>query len=135
MVYMISGRLKRDKIKAYFITYGWMPDEEIVRSFIANDSEAVAKKKSTGELINISTHMIGYILSDRKYSEQHAVMQSPLLIGYDIRWEYNYSNGYHNIFEDEESIVPLKDLIILDAQQLRVEVYNNGGPEKGEQEG
>ena len=67
--------------------------------------------------------MIGYILSDRKYSEQHAVMQSPILIGYDIRWEYNNSAGYHNIFEDEESIVPLKDLIILSPDELKGEVY------------
>jgi hypothetical protein len=133
MVYMISGRLKKDKIKAYFTTYSWMEPKEVVENFIANDSEAVAKRKSTGELINISTHMIGYILSDRRYSDDKAVMQSPILIGYDIRWEYAQSNGHHNIFEDEESIVPLKDLIILNAQELRAEVYNNGGPEKGEQ--
>lgn len=132
---MISGRLNKEKIKSYYITYEWMDSKEIVENFIANDSEAVAKRKSTGELINISTHMIGYILSDRKYSEQHAVMQSPLLIGYDIRWEYAQSNGHHNIFEDEESIVPLKDLIILNPEELRVEVFMDGRPKKGQQEG
>jgi hypothetical protein len=127
MVYMISGRLKKDKIKAYFTTYSWMDPKEVVENFIANDSEAVAKRKSTGELINISTHMIGYILSDRRYSDDKAVMQSPILIGYDIRWEYAQSNGHHNIFEDEESIVPLKDLIILDALELKAECMNEKG--------
>ncbi len=135
MVYMISGRLKRERMKGYFTTYSYMDPQEVVDNFIANDSEAVAKRKSTGELINISTHMIGYILSDRKYSEQHAVMQSPLLIGYDIRWEYAQSNGHHNIFEDEESIVPLKDLIILNPEELKGEVFNDGGPKKGQQAG
>ena len=132
MVYMISGRLNREKIKSYYITYSWMDGKELIENFIANDSEHPAKRKSTGELINISTHMLGYILGDRRYSEQTA---GPLLIGYDIRWEYTQSNGHHNIFEDEESIVPLKDLIILNPEELRVEVFMDGRPKKGQQAG
>ncbi len=133
MVYMISGRLKRERMKGYFTTYSYMDAKEVVDNFIANDSEAIAKRKSTGELINISTHMLGYILSDRKYFDHKVITRGPKLIGYNIRWEYSNSNGYHNVFEDEESIVPLKDLIILNAQELRAEVFLDGKSKQVEQ--
>ena len=132
IVYMISGRLNKQRMKGYFTTYSYMNPQEVVENFIANDSEAVAKRKSTGELINISTHMLGYILSDRRYSDDKAVMQSPVLVGYDIRWEYSNSNGHHNIFEDETSVVPLKDLIILNPEELRGEVFMNGESKQAE---
>jgi len=105
-----------------------MNEHDILEMFIIDSHvEAAAKRKSTGELIKVSTHMLGYIISDRHYSEAQAVMQSNPMSGYNIRWEAcKNSSSYHHIFEDEDSIVPLKDLIILDGKQLFAEVNMNG---------
>lgn len=107
-----------------------MGNEEILKIFIADGTvEAVAKRKSTGELIKVSTYMLGYILSDIHYSEAQAVMQSSPMRGYNIRWEQTKNtSSYYHIFEDEDSVVPLKDLVILDGEQLYNEVI------KGEQQ-
>jgi hypothetical protein len=105
-----------------------MKKEDIFQMFLIDTQiEAAAKRKSNGELIKVSTYMIGYILSDVHYSEAQAVMQSIPMRGYNIRWEQTKnSSSYHHIFEDEDSIVPLKDLIILDGEQLYNEVTMDG---------
>lgn len=131
VVYLISGKLDRNKVSSTYSTYrNIMGEEEILSTFIADVTvEAVAKRKSTGELIKVSTYMLGYILSDIHYSEAQAVMQSAPMRGYNIRWEQTKNTSqYHHIFEDEDSVVPLKDLVILDGEQLYNEVI------KGEQQ-
>lgn len=131
VVYLISGKLDKNKTYSTYSTYmNILGKEEILKTFIADTAvEAVAKRKSTGELIKVSIYMIGYILSDVHYSEAQAVMQSAPMRGYNIRWEQTKNtSSYHHIFEDEDSVVPLKDLIILDGEQLYNEVT------KGEQQ-
>lgn len=126
VVYMISGILDPNKtLTTYEIYHKMMSPAEILELFIIDATcEAAAKRKSTGQLIKISIHMMGYIESEIKYSEDYTVMQSALLHGYDIRWEARGESQYHSVFEDEESIVPLKDLVILDGQQLLEELHN-----------
>lgn len=71
--------------------------------------------------------MLGYIYSDLHYSEAQAVMQSAPMRGYNIRWEQTKNtSSYHHIFEDADSIVPLRDLIILDGDELYNEVKGYG---------
>jgi hypothetical protein len=129
VVYLTSGKLDRNKIlSTYEIYKKIMKKEDIFQMFLIDTQiEAAAKRKSNGELIKVSTYMIGYILSDVHYSEAQAVMQSIPMRGYNIRWEQTKnSSSYHHIFEDEDSIVPLKDLIILDGEQLYNEVTMDG---------
>lgn len=105
-----------------------MSPSDILEMFIIDSHvEAAAKRKSSGELIKVSTYMIGYIFSDLHYSEAQAVMQSAPMRGYNIRWEQTKNtSSYHHIFEDADSIVPLRDLIILDGEQLYNEVKGYG---------
>jgi len=129
VVYLTSGKLDRNKIlSTYEIYKKIMKKEDIFQMFLIDTQiEAAAKRKSNGELIKVSTYMIGYILSDVHYSEAQAVMQSIPMRGYNIRWEQTKNtSSYHHIFEDEDSIVPLKDLIILDGEQLYNEVTMDG---------
>jgi len=133
VVYLISGKLDRNKtLSTYEIYRRIMNEHDILEMFIIDSHvEAAAKRKSTGELIKVSTHMLGYIISDRHYSEAQAVMQSNPMSGYNIRWEQcKDSSSYHHIFEDEDSIVPLKDLIILDGVQLLQELQSHEQPRK-----
>lgn len=129
VVYLISGKLDRNKtLSTYEIYSKIMSPSDILEMFIIDSHvEAVAKRKSSGELIKISTHMLGYIISDLHYSTAQAVMQSTPMRGYNIRWEQAKNhNSFHHIFEDEESIVSLRDLIILDGEQLYNEVKGYG---------
>lgn len=105
-----------------------MSPSDILEMFIIDSLvEAAAKRKSTGELIKVSTYMLGYIYSDLHYSEAQAVMQSAPMRGYNIRWEQTKNtSSYHHIFEDADSIVPLRDLIILDGDELYNEVKGYG---------
>lgn len=110
-----------------------MSPSDILEMFIIDSHvEAAAKRKSTGELIKVSTYMLGYILTDLHYSEAQAVMQSSPMRGYNIRWEQTKNtSSYHHIFEDEDSIVSLRDLVILDGNELYNEVQNKDELSKG----
>ena len=135
VVYLISGKLDKNKtLSTYEIYSRIMSPSDILEMFILDSHvEAVAKRKSSGELIKVSTYMLGYILGDKHYSEAQAVMQSNPMSGYNIRWEQcKDSSSYHHIFEDEDSIVPLRDLIILDGEQLYNEVTMNGESKQAE---
>lgn len=125
VVYLISGKLDVNKtLSTYEIYSKIMSPSDILEMFILDSHvEAAAKRKSSGELIKVSTYMLGYIISDIHYSTAQAVMQSVPMRGYNIRWEQcKDSSSFHHIFEDEESVVPLKDLVILDGQQLLEEL-------------
>lgn len=137
VVYMVICKLDLIRTATTYQVYkSYMKHKDIHDMFIIDTScEAAAKRKSNGELIKISTHMLGYIEGERRYSEVDIVMQSALLHGYDIRWESKNSNQYHSVFEDEDSIVPLRDLIILDGEQLYNEVTMDGQPKQMKSEG
>lgn len=130
VVYLISGKLDRNKtLSTYEIYSRIMSPSDILEMFIIDSHvEAVAKRKSSGELIKISTHMLGYIISELHYSTAQAVMQSSPMRGYNIRWEQcNNASSFHHIFEDEDSVVSLRDLIILNGEELLAEVNMDGG--------
>lgn len=129
VVYLISGKLEVNKTLSTYQLYNKiMSPSDILEMFIIDSLvEAAAKRKSTGELIKVSTYMLGYIYSDLHYSEAQAVMQSAPMRGYNIRWEQTKNtSSYHHIFEDADSIVPLRDLIILDGDELYNEVKGYG---------
>jgi hypothetical protein len=142
MVYKTFGPINRQKTKAFFHTHSYMSPKEAWISYHTShiDASAVIKKKSTGDLFTISTTYIGYVLGARvggtypgtpHSSSTHPLpprkkawpTTDPNLIGYVISWQSKEKQFNH--FEDEWSLIPLKDIVILDAQQLYEELRDD----------
>ena len=126
MVYKIIAQLNTTAAaNAYRCYNGIMKPRQILETMIGSnqDMEAVAKNKADNKLYRISTVLLGYVGGTRVEGGQEGVLENPVLYGYTIEW-HRKSGGKYILFEDETRLLPLKNIIILDPEALRVELMN-----------
>ena len=124
MVYKIIGPI--DILRATKIFRGY--DNILTPDYIAEkmlglnlDFVATAKHRVTGRYYRISSVLLGYVGSSRVGGGQEGVIENPVLYGYNVLWQRK-SGGEYNNFEDETTLLPLRDIIIIDPVTLRREL-------------
>lgn len=115
MVYKIIRQIDREYIALSRRTLSYMETKQFYYTLFPNRSEALAMHKATRSLYRISTHLLGYVLGSRVEGERG---YTP----YQIRWETKINN--YTTYEDERSLIGLKDIVILNPEDLLVEIAN-----------
>lgn len=128
MVYKINGELYKEKVAAIYKTFHFMTPHELYTKVIGtkfHNSTQIVKIKETSRLITISSTFLGYISSTVVGGQEGVYMYNPLLKGYNVVWESKGFNNYSN-FEDENTIIPLKDIEVLNPFDMCIEVKSWG---------
>lgn len=126
MVYKIIAQLNTTAAANAFRCYDHiMSPRQVIETMIGCNQhiEAVAKNKADGRLYRISTSLLGYVGGTRVEGGQEGGIEIPILFGYQIQWHRKNGTQY-TYFEDETRLLPLKNIIILDPESLRVELMN-----------
>jgi hypothetical protein len=114
MVYKLSGQVDIAKLRGLYKSYHYMTNKEVYNTYIRHNKDStIAKNNVTKELIKISTKSLGYISSQYTKLED---IYNPNSYGYKVRWQ-DYLHEYTN-YEDEIMLAPLKDITILDPDDL-----------------
>lgn len=126
MVYKVIAQLNTSSARNYFRTYSHMLQPNVIlRTMMGCNPliESLAKHREDGNIYRISTTLLGYVGSSRVEGGQEGVIEKSILYGYNIMWENNNKVTFQN-FEDESRLLPLKSIIILDAEELRRELMS-----------
>ena len=124
MVYKIIGPVDTARAATIFRAYDHiLTPEYIAEKMLGLNIQfvAAAKHRQTGRYYRISSVLLGYVGGSRVVGGQEGSMEYPVLFGYDVMW-HRKSGGEYNNFEDESTLLPLRDIIIIDSATLRREL-------------
>ena len=111
MVYKVTGKIDLEKLKSLYKSYHYMTNSEVYNTYLRHRKDVhIAERKSNGEIVGLTTKFFGYVNSSYTYFSEIKCG------GYYISWEEGYRK-YVN-FEEEHTILPLKDINLLDPQEL-----------------